>query len=112
MLTPSITSCCPTAAGSCSLVTTLRKHALYAKRVYENGSGAGKASKEQANSRQVDEGLAGGWVLERTFAWLLFNRRLSRDYECLCATSEAWIYLAMFRIMLRRRARLQRTTNL
>ena len=47
------------------------------------------------------------WVVERTFAWLLFNRRLSRDYERLCATSETWIYLAMSRLMLRRLARMQ-----
>jgi hypothetical protein len=46
-------------------------------------------------------------MLERTFAWLLFNRRLSRDYERLCATSETWIYLAMSRLMLRRLIRLQ-----
>jgi transposase len=45
------------------------------------------------------------WVVERTFAWLSQNRRLSKDFERLCATSEAWIYLAMIRLMLRRLAR-------
>jgi transposase len=45
------------------------------------------------------------WVVERTFAWFSHNRRLSRDYERLCATSEAWIYLTMIRLMLRRLAR-------
>jgi len=45
------------------------------------------------------------WVVERTFAWLSHNRRLSKDYERLCATSEAWIYVAMTRLMLRRLAR-------
>jgi putative transposase len=45
------------------------------------------------------------WVVERTFAWFLHNRRLSRDYERLCATSETWIYLTMIRLMLRRLAR-------
>jgi hypothetical protein len=44
-------------------------------------------------------------VVERTFAWLLFNRRLSRDYERLCTTSETWIYLAMIWLMLRRLVR-------
>src|SRR5690348_13346349 len=38
------------------------------------------------------------WVVERTFAWLSQNRRLSKDFERLCATSEAWIYLAMIRL--------------
>ena len=44
------------------------------------------------------------WVVERTFAWLLRFRRLSKDYEVLPETSEAWIYAAMTRIMLRRLA--------
>ena len=45
------------------------------------------------------------WVVERTLAWLSFNRRLSRDYEGLPDTSEAFIYLAMARLMARRLAR-------
>jgi putative transposase len=45
------------------------------------------------------------WVVERTFSWLGQCRRLSKDYERLCATSEALIYLAMTRLMLRRLAR-------
>jgi len=44
------------------------------------------------------------WVVERTFAWQSHQRRLSKDYERLCASSEAWIYLAMIRLMLRRLA--------
>jgi transposase len=42
------------------------------------------------------------WVVERTFAWLLMYRRLSKDYEKLPATSEALIYLAMSRLMVKR----------
>jgi putative transposase len=42
--------------------------------------------------------------VERTFAWLGQNRRLSKDYERLCATSEAFIYAAMVRLMTRRLA--------
>jgi transposase len=42
------------------------------------------------------------WVVERTFAWLGRYRRLSKDYEFLTATSEAVIYLAMTRLLLRR----------
>jgi putative transposase len=44
------------------------------------------------------------WVVERTFAWLVTNRRLAKDYEKLPATSEAFIYLAMARVMVRRLA--------
>jgi putative transposase len=42
------------------------------------------------------------WVVERTFAWLGRNRRLSKDYERLPETGETFIYMAMSRILLRR----------
>ena len=45
------------------------------------------------------------WVVERTFAWISHNRRMAKDYERLCATSEALIYVAMTRLMVRRLAR-------
>ena len=44
------------------------------------------------------------WVVERTFGWLCRSRRLSKDYEELTETSEAWIYAAMIQLMLRRLA--------
>ena len=44
------------------------------------------------------------WVVERTFAWLGRYRRLSKDYEELPQTTEAWIYAAMTGLMLRRLA--------
>lgn len=45
------------------------------------------------------------WVVERTFAWLGRYRRLSKDYEVLTTTDEAWMYLAMIRLMTVRLAR-------
>jgi putative transposase len=45
------------------------------------------------------------WVVERTFSWLSQNRRMSKDYERLCATGEAFVYAAMSRLMVRRLAR-------
>jgi putative transposase len=45
------------------------------------------------------------WVVERTFAWIGRNRRMSKDYEYLPETAEAWIYTAMSRLMLRRLAK-------
>jgi putative transposase len=45
------------------------------------------------------------WVVERTFSWLGQNRRMSKDYERLCASSEAFVYAAMTRVMVRRLAR-------
>ena len=44
------------------------------------------------------------WVVERTFAWFGDYRRLSKDYEVLTETSEAMIYAAMIRLMVRRLA--------
>jgi putative transposase len=44
------------------------------------------------------------WVVERTFAWIDANRRLSKDYEVLTSTSEAMIYIAMTRLLIRRLA--------
>ena len=44
------------------------------------------------------------WVVERTFAWLTACRRLTKDYEVYAETSEAFIYLAMIHLMLRRLA--------
>lgn len=41
------------------------------------------------------------WVVERTFAWLNRQRRLSKDYERVPQTSEAFVYVAMIRLMVR-----------
>lgn len=43
-------------------------------------------------------------IVERTFSWLNRQRRLGKDYERLPETSEAFIYVAMIRLMLRRLA--------
>ena len=45
------------------------------------------------------------WVVERSFGWISHNRRMSKDYERLCASGEAFVYVAMSRLMLRRLAR-------
>lgn len=44
------------------------------------------------------------WIVERTFAWLSTWRRLSKDYEVLPSSEEAWISVAMIRLMVRRLA--------
>jgi putative transposase len=44
------------------------------------------------------------WIVERTFGWLSRYRRLAKDYEETCASSEAWIRLAMIHLMVRRLA--------
>jgi len=45
------------------------------------------------------------WVVERTFAWLMRWRRLTRDYERLPETHEAFVKWAMIGLMLNRLAR-------
>lgn len=44
------------------------------------------------------------WIVERTIAWIGRNRRMSKDYEFLAATGEAWVYLSRVRVMLKRLA--------
>jgi hypothetical protein len=51
------------------------------------------------------------WVVGRTFAWLCHDRRMSKDYERLCATGEAFVYVAMTRLMVRRSARAWEFSN-
>ena len=48
--------------------------------------------------------LARRWIVERTFGWFMQQRRLVRDYETKPAHAEAWIYVTMIGIMLRRLA--------
>ncbi len=44
------------------------------------------------------------WVVERSFGWLLRSRRLSRDFERRCDSSEAMILWSMTMLMTRRLA--------
>jgi putative transposase len=45
------------------------------------------------------------WIVERTFSWLIRNRRLSKDDERKVQTSETFIEVATIRLILRRLAR-------
>jgi putative transposase len=47
------------------------------------------------------------WVVERTFGWLGRYRRLSKDYEGLTDSSQAFIYATMIRIMSKRLAKIK-----
>ena len=44
------------------------------------------------------------WKVERTFGWLNKCRQMSKEYDYLTESSEAWVHLAMTRLMLRRLA--------
>lgn len=42
------------------------------------------------------------WIVERTFGWMNYQRRLSKDYEYLPKHSEGWVKIAAINIMIRR----------
>jgi transposase len=42
------------------------------------------------------------WIVERTFAWIGWYRRMSKDYEYRVQTSETLIDLIAIRVMLNR----------
>lgn len=44
------------------------------------------------------------WIVERTFGWFGFHRRLAKDYEVLPECSKALIHLTMIRLMVRKLA--------
>jgi transposase len=45
------------------------------------------------------------WVVERTLSWIDQQRRMSKDYEGLCASGEAFVCTAMVRFTTRRLTR-------
>jgi len=58
----------------------------------------------------VDGGYSGQpllprrWVVERTFGWLMQQRRLVRDYEKTEASVQAWVYITMIYLQTRKLA--------
>jgi putative transposase len=57
---------------------------------------------KRAKDSHSFEVLPRRWVVERTLGWLGRNRRLSKDYEALPESSEAWVHIAMIHLMLKR----------
>jgi len=51
------------------------------------------------------------WIVERTFGWMNRDRRLSKDYERLPESSEAWIYLSGIGRMIRKLAPQYQSTS-
>ena len=47
------------------------------------------------------------WVVERTFAWMIWCRRLARDWERASWSAAAWVYIAASNYMARRLAKYQ-----
>ena len=42
------------------------------------------------------------WIVERTFAWLNYSRRLSKDYEIKTASEEAMIIISHIHTLIKR----------
>ena len=53
-------------------------------------------------AQQGFEVLPWRWIVERTFGWLGRYRRMSKEYDALPATTEAFIRVAMIKLMLGR----------
>src|SRR5215213_9847280 len=99
-------------AGRKPLMPRLQK--VWADGAY-SGEELARWSREKGNweleiAERVEEAegfaiVARRWVVERSFGWLLRNRRLSKDYERKLQSSEAFIEIAMIRLMLKRLVR-------
>jgi len=98
------------------LDTSVDQFPLLAK-IWADGGYQGENPREYCRDYEVDleivkrsdqqsgfKVLPRRWVVERTFAWMGRQRRLSKDYGYCLTTSETMLYLSMTRTMLRRAA--------
>ena len=109
----------PERAGGLALLATVLGWLCWFRRLWVDGGYAGAdfaaAAREfrpklvvevvrRGDAAEGFEVLPQRWIVERTFGWLMRHRRLVRDYERTEASAEAWVHVAMIRIMLRRLA--------
>jgi putative transposase len=100
----------PTVLGKLSDKTTSRLENVYADNKYHCSGVWDWEKRPEVKYRIVvirREGkefklLPCRWVVERTFAWMGWNRRLSKDYERTTSSSEAWCQISMIHLMVRR----------
>lgn len=101
-------------------VVLLAMHKAYPSivKVWADGAYAGDLVRRARDEMNVDveivktppnvhafQVLPRRWVVERTLGWLNRERRLSKDYERLPGTTEAWVDVAQARLMARRLSR-------
>ena len=56
-------------------------------------------------SKRIKDGwhvLARRWCVERTFAWLNFSRRLSKDYEITTNSEKSFVFISHSHLLLKR----------
>ncbi len=92
----------PVACGTSQHVGSARSGALARQLLREDGWKLVIAKRGQRAFKIT--GLT--WIVERSFAWLGRNRRVSKDYEYMVQTSETMINLATVRLMLNRLTRI------
>jgi putative transposase len=106
--------------GAKLVLATLRHHFLRLVLIWADGGYAGALAQwlwglrsrsrilleivKRSDAQKGFKVLPHRWIVERTFAWLGRYRRLSKDYEFLPETSEAFIKIAMIHLMVRRLA--------
>jgi transposase len=54
------------------------------------------------NEQHLFRVLPKRWIVERTFAWFNWSRRLSKDYELRHTSAESMIHIAFAHMLLRR----------
>ena len=106
-------------AAAYGLIERAAERSPRLKKLWADGAYVSGPLAEHAEARGVDLEVVGRpegalergfvvvprrWVVERTFAWLKRCRRLVLDFERLAATVEAFIYLALTRLLLNRLA--------
>jgi len=73
---------------------------VFADKIKKNGIDFEKASKPESASGFIP--VAKRWVVERTFAWTNFFRRIVKGYEYAVSSSVSWLFLANIHLMLQR----------
>jgi len=105
--------------GAAPLLASIRLLFPWVRHVFADGGYAGEKLRSaltcfgrytieiirRSDAAKGFERLPRRWVIERTFAWLNRNRRLSKDFEASIASAEAWIMIANVKLLSRRLAR-------
>jgi transposase len=100
----------PTLLGKLSAQTTSRLERVYADNKYHCSAVWDWEKRPDVNYRLVVvkrekkefKVLPSRWIVERTYASMGWNRRLSKDYERTTSSSEAWCQISMIHLMVRR----------
>ena len=104
--------------GAPALLARIRDRCPWLRHIFADGGYAGDKLKDALKAlgnwtieivRRPDAAtgfvlLPRRWVVERTFAWLNRNRRLTKDVEASIESAQAWLYIASVKLMSRRLA--------